>query len=260
MSYKVIFFDMDGTLLNEQKQIPEDTREALRQLQESGIHTVIATGRSPFHVRELAEDLGIDTLVCFNGAYVEHKGDVVYSTPIDVESIEKLYQLVMERNHALVYLSGDSFYATHEENEMVNSAVSSILFEPPGMNAEVFRDKPIYQCWLHCAEGEEEVYEQDDALTNVRFFRWHNVSLDVMPKDGSKAKGIEALLQHLTVDKSEAVAFGDGKNDIEMIGYVGMGVAMGNAHPEVFPHANYVTKHVDEGGISHALRELNILL
>ncbi|MBM7111658.1 HAD family hydrolase [Brevibacillus laterosporus] len=63
MSYKVIFFDMDGTLLNEQKQIPEDTREALRQLQESGIHTVIATGRSPFHVRELAEDLGIDTLV-----------------------------------------------------------------------------------------------------------------------------------------------------------------------------------------------------
>ena len=249
MPYKVIFFDMDGTLLNEQKQIPEDTR-----------NTVIATGRSPFHVRKLAEDLGIETLVCFNGAYVEHKGEVVYSTPIDVHSIEKLYQLVMARNHALVYLSDDSFYATHEGNEMVNRAVSSILFDPPGMDAEVFRNKPIYQCWLHCAEGEEGVYEQDDTLQNVRFFRWHDVSLDVMPKDGSKAKGIEALLQHLTVDRSEAIAFGDGKNDIEMIQFVGMGVAMGNAHPDVFPHANYVTKHVDEGGISHALKELNILL
>ncbi|MFB0828204.1 Cof-type HAD-IIB family hydrolase [Brevibacillus laterosporus] len=260
MPYKVIFFDMDGTLLNEQKQIPEDTRKALRQLRDSGIHTVIATGRSPFHVRKLAEDLEIETLVCFNGAYVEHKGEVVYSTPIDVHSIEKLYQLVMARNHALVYLSDDSFYATHEGNEMVNRAVSSILFDPPGMDAEVFRNKPIYQCWLHCAEGEEGVYEQDDTLQNVRFFRWHDVSLDVMPKDGSKAKGIEALLQHLTVDRSEAIAFGDGKNDIEMIQFVGMGVAMGNAHPDVFLHANYVTKHVDEGGISHALKELNILL
>ncbi len=254
----MIFFDVDGTLLNEEMLISESTKKALHTLHENGVETVIATGRSPFHVRELANELKIESFVCYNGAYVEYKGKVIFTNPISKQSLEYLTKQVENHNHALVFLSEDVCYASHD-NEMVQSAIKSINYDPLEARPDFWRDNHIYQCWLHCREGEELVYEQDKLLGDVRFFRWHQVSLDVMPKGGSKALGIEALLSHAGIKKEESMAIGDGRNDIEMMNCVGMSVAMGNSHPDVIPHAQFVTKHVDEEGIAYALRKLNVI-
>ncbi|EHB59642.1 Haloacid dehalogenase domain protein hydrolase type 3 [Paenibacillus lactis 154] len=83
--------------------------------------------------------------------------------------------------------------------------------------------------------------------------------MDVIPGGGSKAKGIEAVLKHLGITPAQAVAFGDGLNDKEMLAYVGLGIAMGNAHEEVKPLADFVTKHVNKGGIRHGLRHAGLI-
>ena len=83
--------------------------------------------------------------------------------------------------------------------------------------------------------------------------------MDVIPAGGSKAKGIEAVLKHIGRSKDEVVAFGDGLNDVEMLSYVGLGIAMGNANDEVKSYANHVTSSVDEKGIRRGLEHAGLL-
>ena len=96
-------------------------------------------------------------------------------------------------------------------------------------------------------------------LPHCRLPRWHPQFSDLVNRENSKASGIEALLRHYGIDRSECIAFGDGGNDIEMLDYCGIGVAMGNASDEVKAHADFVARSVDDEGILHALTALDII-
>ena len=96
-------------------------------------------------------------------------------------------------------------------------------------------------------------------LPHCRLPRWHPQFSDLVNANNSKASGIESILRHFGIKKEECIAFGDGGNDIEMLEYCGIGVAMGNADDSVKAHADYVTTSVDEEGIEHALLSLDII-
>ncbi|MFL6562409.1 MAG: HAD hydrolase family protein, partial [Bacillus sp. (in: firmicutes)] len=104
---------------------------------------------------------------------------------------------------------------------------------------------------------EEKQYEQE--FYDFDFVRWHPVSLDVVPKGGSKAKGIEKIVEKLGIPKERQYAFGDGLNDMEMLTAIENSVAMGNAQEIVKSVAKYVTKSVEENGISHGLQMVGLL-
>src|SRR5690625_363921 len=91
MDKKIIFFDIDGTLVNEEKQIPTSTKESINQLQQAGAHVAIATGRPPFMFKDIRDELGINTYVSFNGQYVVLDGQVIYENPIQMEKIKQLH-------------------------------------------------------------------------------------------------------------------------------------------------------------------------
>jgi hydroxymethylpyrimidine pyrophosphatase-like HAD family hydrolase len=96
-------------------------------------------------------------------------------------------------------------------------------------------------------------------LPHCRLPRWHPGFSDLVNADNSKAIGIDCILHHYGIDRNECIGFGDGGNDIEMLEYCGIGVAMGNADDSVKSHADFVTTSVDEEGIEHALTALNII-
>jgi Cof subfamily protein (haloacid dehalogenase superfamily) len=258
MSYKIVFFDIDGTLINEEKEIPLDTIDAIKALQQTGVEIVIATGRAPYFFKTLSAQLGIDSFISLNGAYVVFKGITLYKRHLSKASLELLVKLAADHNHSLVFQGSEAYYANAEQHPHILASVGSLKVDLPGFNPDFWKKADIYQAFLHCQAEEEHLYL--DAFTDLRFVRWHQTAMDVLPKDGSKAIGIQVILQHLNMEPSEAVAFGDGLNDKEMLALVGLGIAMGNSNEELKPYADYVTTHINEGGIRKGLIHAGLLL
>ncbi|RJE84333.1 Cof-type HAD-IIB family hydrolase [Paenibacillus sp. 1011MAR3C5] len=258
MSYKIVFFDIDGTLVNEEKVIPADTIKAISELKEKGIEPVIATGRAPYFIKPLTEKLGIDSYVCMNGAYVVYKGQTLYKRKITKQSLETLVALAAQHDHGLVF-EGEVRYCSDRDNHpFITDSIQSLKIDLPSFEPQFWRDNDIFQAFLHCESHEEHLYET--LKSEFTLIRWHPQAMDVLPLGGSKAQGIAALLDKLGLTPEHAAAFGDGLNDKEMLEYVGFGVAMGNSHPELLPFANYVTTHVDENGIRNGLIEAGLLM
>ncbi|MBD2871336.1 Cof-type HAD-IIB family hydrolase [Paenibacillus arenilitoris] len=257
MGYKIVFFDIDGTLINEHKEIPDDTVKAIAELKERGVEPVIATGRAPYFIKPLAEKLGIESFVCLNGAYVVYKGRPLYKREIEKGSLEALVKRAAEHDHGLVFEGEHAFFADKEDHPFIVESVNSLKVDQPGYNPEFWKTDGIYQVFLHCESQDEHLYA--DLHRELKLIRWHPQAMDVLPAGGSKAQGIAALLKELGLTPADAVAFGDGLNDKEMLEAVGFGVAMGNSHPELLPFADFVTTHVDEQGIRNGLVEAGLL-
>lgn len=257
MSYNIVFFDIDGTLLNDEKRVPQDTIEAIAELKENGIEPVIATGRAPYFFKPLAEQLRIESFVSLNGAYVVYKGEPLYQRPLPHGSVEKLVEYAGRNRHPLVFEGSEQFYANAEAHPFVVESIDSLRIEQPGFDPDFWSKTDIYQVFLHCEAQDEHLY--NNVFDDLRLIRWHSKAMDVLIKGGSKAVGIEAMLERLNLAPENAVAFGDGLNDLEMLQQAGLGIAMGNSHPELLPFADYITSSVDEGGIRQGLRYAGLI-
>nr|WP_263325133.1 Cof-type HAD-IIB family hydrolase [Neobacillus sp. Marseille-Q6967] len=258
MKKQMIFFDIDGTLLNHDKKLPESTKWAVNRLKELGHEIAIATGRAPFMFKDLREELGIHTYVSFNGSYVVYNGTPVYKNPLDKEELESLTQFSVNKKNPIVYENHEKMYSNTESHPYIDAAIGSLkIEETPTFDPSFYQEQEIYQCLHFCVEEEIETYREN--FTKFDFVRWHECSVDVLPVGGSKARGIEALINHLNISMDQVYAFGDGLNDLEMLSFVKNSVAMGNAEEEVKKVAKYVTKHVDEDGILRGLELLGLL-
>lgn len=253
---KIVFFDIDGTLLDENKNLPPKTKEAVQKLRESGVYVAIATGRAPFMFEDLRKLLGINTYVAFNGQYVVFENRLVYANPLDKEELAKLLSKSRKKGHPLVFMDEKTMKSTVSYNHFIKDSLASLHFPHPEKDESYYLRRDIYQTLLFCEEAEEEYYY---AFKNFRFVRWHPYSVDILPHGGSKAEGIKKLINKLGFQMEDVYAFGDGLNDMEMLGEVGTGVAMGNAPDAVKKKAVYVTKSVSDNGIWHGLKELKLI-
>lgn len=259
MTKKLIMFDIDGTLLDHQNEIPASTKEAIQQLKEDGHEVAIATGRAPYYINEIREALEIDSFVCFNGQYVEIDNEVIYKNPIRKELLTNLYEFSSSKEHPLVYMGAEAMKSTVERNSTVEGCFASINIDTRNLrtSAKYFNEMEIYQTLLFCEAHEESAYHQ--SIKDLNFVRWHQHSVDVLPIGGSKAMGIERFMEHRGFTRDQVYAFGDNLNDLEMLQFVGHGVAMGNAPDKVKQAAKYVTKDVNDHGIAYGLEMVGLI-
>ncbi len=254
---KLIFFDIDGTLLDHRKQLPGSAKTAIQTLQRLGHEVALATGRSPFMLQRVADELDIDSYVGFNGQYVVKRGERIYANPFREEELDELSRFAAVSGHPLVYLNEESMRSSMKHHTFVEQCISSLEYPYPEYDPEYFRGRSIYQAMLFCEEVEEQQYR--DRFAGLRFVRWHPYSLDVLPSGGSKANGIAQLIRSMGFEPEEIYAFGDNLNDLEMLQYVGHGIAMGNAPECVKQAAKYVTTDVDRHGIARGLAMVGLL-
>ena len=257
--YKIVFLDIDGTLVNHEKKVSEGTKQAIHQLKQNGIEVSIATGRPPYHFTSIAAEIGVDSFVSLNGAYACYQGKYIpQDSHIPNEHLEKLIKLSNDKGHPLAFSNHQKTVSNHKDHpEIIRSFEDLKLDYAPEYQPQFWKEEVIYQAMVYCREDEESYYQE--MIPELTFTRWHPLSMDVMSAHVSKAAGIKAMLKHLGLSHEEAVAFGDGLNDKEMLTFVGMGIAMGNAHSEIKPYANMVTKSNEEDGIVHALLELGLI-
>ncbi|MUK87705.1 Cof-type HAD-IIB family hydrolase [Ornithinibacillus sp. L9] len=257
-NHSVIFFDIDGTLLNGEKELPHSTKESIFKLKALGHEVAIATGRAPFMYEDLRKELDIDTFVSYNGQYVVVRGEVAYVNPLNIPSLKKLSEMALEKNHPVVFMDHEDMKANVPEHHYINESISTLKIEKfPTHDPHYYSGRELYQSLLFCEEGEEKQYEQ--IFCDFNFVRWHPYSVDITPKGGSKAKGIEQAAEKLGFSEEHIFAFGDGLNDIEMLSTVKNSVAMGNAEEEVKSVAQHVTKSVEDNGIQHGLKMVGLL-
>ncbi|MEC0172016.1 Cof-type HAD-IIB family hydrolase [Paenibacillus graminis] len=257
MTLKTIFFDIDGTIYDEEKRIPASTKEAIAELKRRGHNVAIATGRAAYMFEDLRKELDIQSYVSLNGQYVVYEGEVIYRNPLDTPSLQELTLFAQKNDHPVGYIDAAGMKVNVAEHEYIKTSIGSLKLAFPTHDAEYFLQHEIYQALIFCRQKEQDLYAE--TYPHLNFIRWHPLCMDVLPGNGSKAGGIQHLMTILGVQKEDVYAFGDGLNDLEMLGFVGHGIAMGNAEEEVKAAASYVTKHVSENGIYEGLRMVGLL-
>lgn len=254
---KTIFFDIDGTIYDEDKNIPASAKEAIAELKRRGHTVAIATGRADYMFEELREELDINSYVSLNGQYVVHERTVVYSNPLDQSILKELTLFAEKLDHPVAYTDPAGMKVNVAEHEYIKTSIGSLKLVFPTHDAEYYLKNETHQALIFCPQESQALYEE--RYPELKFIRWHPLCMDVLPGNGSKANGIAQMLKVLGVEKEEVVAFGDGLNDVEMLGYVGYGIAMGNGEAEAKAAAAYVTKHVSEDGVFEGLKLVGLL-
>ncbi|NLW52419.1 MAG: Cof-type HAD-IIB family hydrolase [Tissierellia bacterium] len=253
---KAIFFDVDGTLLSfDTHTMPQSTRESLFKLRDKGIKLFLATGRSPKVYPKIAHliDFQFDGYVFCNGQYVVVEEKVIHNMPLPKEDLVNLLPYFEENNIAVHFTELDYSYA-NLENERVSKLRELLGATYPNTrndNPERVKVNDTYQLSAYILPDEEEEFFKQ--APNLRGVRWNDLFADIIPLKGGKAVGIEKMLEHFGLEKSESMAFGDGGNDTEMLEYVEYGIAMGNAVQSAKDVSVFVTEHVDNDGIYKAL-------
>lgn len=254
---KFVFFDIDGTLFDEQKSIPASAAAAISRLQQNGIQVGIATGRAPFMFAPLRKQLKIDVYISFNGQYVVDREQVVYKNVISLDELKGLEKYSQKQGHAMVFMNHQRMSANAEEHPFVNECIGGLKVGLPAYDPRYYHDHEIYQALIFCHKESESSYRS--AFPQLQFIRWHEKSMDVLPTRGSKAMGIQMVLDRWGASMEEVCVFGDANNDIEMLNEAGTGIAMGNAPEHVKHAADWVTKPVQEHGIEYGLKKLGLI-
>lgn len=261
---KLFFFDIDGTLIECNKgiySIQSSTRNALKQLQDQGDDVFLATGRCKCFIVDGVMDYPFSGYVTCNGAYVEYKGEAIYKKVIPSIAIAKTHQLCVERNLAYYFEGNEHIYVLNKTNP------KHIEFKDNwGMKDEVVVDDFDIEeietyIGMIVVNSKDDIEPMVKELSDYFDIQRHqsDFSFDLTLKGESKAKGIEKLVKALGKDMKDTIAFGDGRNDIEMLSSVGQGIAMGNAAIEAKEVADYITDDVDRDGIVKALKHFSLI-
>ncbi|MGV3083365.1 Cof-type HAD-IIB family hydrolase [Enterococcus dispar] len=258
MKRKLIAFDIDGTLLNSQKEALPNTLQALEKLRNDGHLVLVATGRSRFLAQPVLKKLDFHNYIVCNGsaAFLDHKQ--VYKHLLDEKQLTDFITETDQLKIDTAFVGIDAIRRHSDFNvPVMDEAMQSFGSEVPELDPDFKNHQEVYQALAYYDDAYEGHF--DEKYPALRFVRWHEKCVDVIPENGSKAATILHLGETLGIDTSDIITFGDGQNDKEMLATAGVGVAMGNAATDVKKVASFVTSSNDEDGIFNALKELALI-
>lgn len=276
MEQKIIFFDIDGTLMERSGQLSDSTHEALLKAQENGHKLCLATGRSRGNLPSAVKVIPWDGYVLGSGIYGEYQQQVVLDEEIATEQVLKVIDYVdTVPKLELALENNDSIFLTKAGQELfLNKLKASGHFDSPEalktMLAELtmvsdLREVSRVNKMMYFSEGAgvdslvAEFKESFDFLPNSVVMGNDLRDGEILKKGISKAVGIARVIEKAGFQQNDVIAFGDGYNDIEMIQYAGIGVAMGEGVEDLKQVADLVTGTQAEGGISQAMAKLQLI-
>lgn len=256
---KLLALDIDGTLTNSEKEITPATLSKIIEIQEMGHVVAIASGRPLPGIRKIADEIQLSRfggyVLAFNGGrIVNYKtGEVAYQAALDNDVVRQIYDYCLKVGCGMVTYDGDRVITgTPVDGYMSFEAAINHMEIMRLDNFREYIDFPLNKCLLTAEPDKAEVIERE--LTerfggSVNIFRSEPFFVEIMPPDVHKATSLARLLEVLDMDVRDLIACGDGYNDLTMIDFAGVGVAMANAQDVVKEHADYITLSNDEDGL-----------
>lgn len=275
---KILFLDVDGTLVDYENRLPDSAVTAIRRARENGHRVYICTGRSRAEVYPELWEIGLDGMIGGNGSYVEDHGRVVMHQLITLEQCRRIVDWLHERGLEF-YLESNSglfasehfeeaalpairLYSKRKDREGAERATVRSVFPDMIFGGSLYRDDLNKVSFL--LSSYQDYLDARDAFPDLKAGTWGGKDEEALfgdlgVKDIDKASAVEALLRYLHADLKDTIAFGDARVDIPMLEYCAYGVAMGNGGPEVRAAADYVTGSVEQDGLYQAFQALGLL-
>ena len=267
MKYKLLVLDVDGTLLNDEREISKRTLAALLKVQQMGVRIVLASGRPTYGLMPLAKTLELGNyggfVLSYNGCQIikAQNGEILFERRINPEMLPYLEKKARKNGFAIFTYHDDTLITDSPDNEYIkNEALLNNLKIIREDEFSTAIDFAPCKCMLVSDKekaliGLEQHWEKRLAGT-LDAFRSEPYFLEVVPCGVNKANTLGALLEHLGVTREEVIAVGDGVCDVTMLQLAGMGVAMGHSQESVKVCADYVTASNEEDGVALAVEKL----
>lgn len=271
MKYRLFVTDLDGTLLNSDKKITADNKAALKKLVDSGVEVVLASGRHPALIRGYADELGLNTpIVACNGAMVKDlkTEELMYINKMSSKSILKVLEVAGKFQVDYWIYERDGIYYNRETETVrgylskngTRMSAAKVSFKQIDNLEELLENNGGIAKVLLVFAGREEVkmelFNELSKIHDVEPCFSDKVYLDVMNKGVNKKNGIEFYASNKGISKEEIITIGDNDNDIQMLEYAGLGIAMGNATEGAKKISKYISRDCDCSGVSHAVYKI----
>lgn len=264
MEIKLIACDLDGTLLNSQRQVSERTVQAVQRVMEAGKMFIIATGRMYIAARPFAEQLGLDVpIVTYNGALIRgsKSGKIFLEQPIKLETAQEVLDYIKKTGYYINYYVGDKLYIKeHNANSFKYGELQGIHSCIEALGDKFFSAQKRPNKLLMMLKREElpEVMLQfkEQFKGKLDITSSHPEFLELMEPGVNKWQAIKKLAAQYDIKPEEIMCLGDSGNDLEMVANAGIGVAMGNAEASVKNAAKIITASNDSDGVALVLESI----
>ncbi len=279
MNSKLLFFDIDGTLVDFNRNMPDSAREALKKVQRGGHKILLCTGRGKSQIYPHLLDFGFDGIIAAGGAYIEYNGKVLYHNTFGEERIKQAAKIFRRHQISFMlqqedgcYLSGDSLYhfrdtlmpghedaGSDEVLEYLQDSLGTIILDnnildhPTAYtNTEsiLYTNSPISFAEIQGLLGPSL------TVTAASYATPRPSQGEITIAGITKAYGIQQIIDYTSIAREDTIAFGDAANDLNMMLFAGKSVAMGNAISEVKQAADFVTTDINDNGIANAIRTI----
>lgn len=268
MRYRLIALDLDGTLLTDGRTVSEENKKAISYAMEKDVIVVVATGRVTQSGRVFSRMIGAEAyIISSNGARIfdlQHR-KVIYEDGLDINDAKKVagyFESLGVYYHAYV---DDVMYVRYDGGPLIFYTEQNKLVEPD-LRMDIRLCDDYESVFLKNRDKISKVMTIDDDLTliaemkqelmkneNIVIMKSHNNNLEVMNKTVGKGSALMHLADHLGILREEVIAIGDNDNDISMIRWAGMGIAMGNSIDELKAEADDITGNCDDSGVAKAI-------
>lgn len=259
--YRLIVSDLDGTLLRDDHTISDYTKDVIHRVSEQGVDFMLATGRIFGGARQFAMELDLNTpILACNGALIkEAEGKLIYGKPISDKTLKDIFDLLTDRKLYFHCYGEESFYT----EKLTSYASTFYTFNTEEERFPIVEIHPmeligrdtIYKVLVRC-EGEEDRKSLYGSLSEIRgasvTVSWLN-SFDICADQVSKAAAIDLYAREKGIDPSEIICFGDNYNDIDMLQYAGLGIAVENGVEPLKEAADFITGMNNEDGVARAI-------
>lgn len=260
---KIIFFDVDGTLVTEDDRaiIPESTRSAIAQARKNGHLTFINTGRTIFNLSDEIKSLGFDGYICGCGTYIECKGDILLHNKLERSHCLEIAALMRKYKAAPVFERSDCLFFDKECEENAGIRYFKEVFISQGIRTDrTTEDEDFsFDKFVFWSDENTDVESIIKEINNdYMVIDRGNGFFENVPEGFTKATAISILLEKLGIPLENAYAVGDSPNDLPMLTAVPNSIAMGGAE-KIYPYVSFVTKPIYEDGIEYALKHYGII-
>lgn len=256
--YKAVFSDIDGTLLNSQHQITPKTEEAIKNVLKQGIPFIPVSARPPYAITPYTEQLGAQHgMICYSGALILDKNlTALYSVILAPQDLQKLNTLLADfARLSISYYAGLDWFCNDVNNNWIKQES-----EITGLSAKLLQGNltDVHKILIMGSAEEIQIVEPvlKQALPHLSIQRSKDEYLEITNSAATKAKAIQFMAQHLGISAEQIIAFGDNFNDLDMLQYAGLSIAMGNAPDAIKQVAKEVTATNNEDGIALVLNRV----
>lgn len=258
---KAVAIDLDGTLLNDKKELSKKNIEGLKLAKNNGCEILIVTGRSYYSAKQAVEDLNMSlNIICYNGAkVVDENGQVIFEKPLEEKIVRELIEISHNTKIHLNLYQNEIWYVENSNNFETDYYKKNSGLEPQEQNFGIFENYNMTKA-LFIAENDvlKDLEKKLRDLLGEKVYMAYSDEryLEVLNSEVNKGLTLENILKTKNIDMSECIAFGDAGNDIEMLTNVGWGVAMENASEKVKEKVKFFAKSNNESGVGEYLKNL----